>query len=175
MKKFPFKLITPEGVAIDTSLWQVSASNSMGRFAIRAQHIDFFTTLNPGSFLAYSLINGNIQIESGFLEFKRDCGCTVICEKKLNESPAEGLWSGNCLSRFIMAWTVLTLCDWRYVILVYYPCSSSALRYPLPVSMFYIRILYPHCIPRVHIRLRYLFHHTHRALPCASATPFRVR
>mgnify|MGYP000859690993 FL=1 len=85
MKKFPFKLITPEGVAIDTSLWQVSASNSLGSFAIRAQHIDFFTSLKPGDLvLAYSPDNReNIRIESGFLEFKRDCGCTVICEKKL--------------------------------------------------------------------------------------------
>lgn len=85
MKTFPFKLITPEGVAIDASLWQISAYNSMGSFAIRAQHIDFFTSLKPGELvLAYSPDKReSFQIESGFLEFKGDCGCTVICEKKL--------------------------------------------------------------------------------------------
>lgn len=85
MKTFPFKLITPEGVAIDASLWQVSASNSLGSFAIRAQHIDFFTSLRSGELiLAYSPDNRErIQIGPGFLEFKRDGGCTVVCEKKL--------------------------------------------------------------------------------------------
>ncbi len=86
MTTFPFKLITPEGVAIDASLWQISASNSMGSFAIRAQHVDFFTSLKPGELvLAYTPEKReSIQIESGFLEFKKDCGCTVICEKKLS-------------------------------------------------------------------------------------------
>lgn len=84
MKTFSFKLITPEGVAIDTSLWQISAANVKGRFAIRAQHIDFFTSLKAGELvLAYSPDKQeSIQIESGFLEFKKD-SCTVICEKKL--------------------------------------------------------------------------------------------
>jgi F0F1-type ATP synthase epsilon subunit len=86
MTTFPFKLITPEGVTIDTSLWQISATNAVGRFAIRAQHIDFFTSLKPGELvLAYSPDKReHIQIESGFLEFKKECGCTVICEKKLS-------------------------------------------------------------------------------------------
>jgi F0F1-type ATP synthase epsilon subunit len=83
MKTFPFRLITPEGVVIDTSLWQISATNSLGRFAIRAQHIDFLTSLMPGELiLAYSPDNRKpIQIGPGFLEFKRDSGCTVVCEK----------------------------------------------------------------------------------------------
>ncbi len=85
MKNFHFKLVTPDGVMVDASLWQISASNSLGCFAIRAQHAEIFTSLNPGELiLAYSPDKReSIQIGPGFLEFKPECGCTVICEKKL--------------------------------------------------------------------------------------------
>lgn len=82
METFPFRLVTPEGVMFDTPIWQISACNSLGWFAIRAHHAEFFTSLKSGTLeLAISPQNRKqVQIGSGFLEFRPDRGCTVICE-----------------------------------------------------------------------------------------------
>lgn len=81
MEVFQIKLVSPEGVIFDDSIWQISACNSAGSFAIRAHHADFFTSLNP-CILELARIPENrerYRITSGFLEFQCNV-CTVICE-----------------------------------------------------------------------------------------------
>ena len=45
---FPFKLVTPTGVAFEGSVEQVTASNEIGEFGVLAEHINFITSLIPG-------------------------------------------------------------------------------------------------------------------------------
>ncbi|HEX3020560.1 MAG TPA: F0F1 ATP synthase subunit epsilon [Chitinispirillaceae bacterium] len=84
METFHIKIVTPEGLIFDKPIWQITACNSNGWFAIRAHHTDFFTSLKSCQLeLAVTPENREkLDINSGFLEFQRNGGCTVICEKK---------------------------------------------------------------------------------------------
>ncbi len=81
METFKCKLITPEGVLFDDSIWQVSACNLAGWFGIRAHHANFYTTLNACK-LEIVVTDENRKhflIVDGFLEFQQN-SCTILCE-----------------------------------------------------------------------------------------------
>jgi len=47
-QSFPFKLVTPAGVAFEAEVESVTAVGPLGEFGVLADHINFITSLSPG-------------------------------------------------------------------------------------------------------------------------------
>jgi len=47
-QSFPFKLVTPAGIAFEAEVEYVTAVGPLGEFGVLADHINFITSLNPG-------------------------------------------------------------------------------------------------------------------------------
>lgn len=89
MEVFQIKLVSPEGVVFENTIWQLTACNTEGWFSIRAHHADFFTSLKSCTVELASTPEKRqrYEITGGFLEFQHNGGCTLLCEdnvKKFN-------------------------------------------------------------------------------------------
>lgn len=80
MKTFACKLITPEKVQFENSVWQVSIKNKINSFALRANHADLLFTAESGTLEIASTETSRQQwqISDSILEFKENV-CSIMC------------------------------------------------------------------------------------------------
>jgi len=75
-QSFPFKLVTPAGVAFEAEVESVTAVGPLGEFGVLADHINFITSLSPGiltirldanHFRHYVVPGGLAEVKDGVL------------------------------------------------------------------------------------------------------------
>ncbi|NLE02575.1 MAG: F0F1 ATP synthase subunit epsilon [Fibrobacter sp.] len=85
MEKFNLKLVSPEGIQFENSVWQLSARNTYGWFGIRAHHLNFLTSIVPCKMeiAVTPEMRLHFMIHSGILDFQHSGTCTIISEEKI--------------------------------------------------------------------------------------------
>jgi F0F1-type ATP synthase epsilon subunit len=82
MELFKAKIVSPSGIVFEGNVWQISACNSSGAFAVRAGHAAMFTQLADGNveMAVKPDERKKIEVNSAVFEFF-DNTCSIMCEK----------------------------------------------------------------------------------------------
>lgn len=87
-QSFPFKLVTPTGIAFEGEVESVTAVGPLGEFGVLAEHINFITSLTPGV-LTLRLDPNHYRhyvVPDGFAEVKDGVLTVLASEAQPSES-----------------------------------------------------------------------------------------
>jgi F-type H+-transporting ATPase subunit epsilon len=80
-ESFPFRLITPTGIAMDAPVEEVIAHSALGEFGVLPNHINFVTALIPGVLRVKSGAAREADyVVTGGLAVVRDGAMTVLAD-----------------------------------------------------------------------------------------------
>lgn len=81
-QNFPFRLITPTGIVLESQVEEVVGFSALGEFGVLAEHIDFITSLVPGLLrVKISADREADYIVTGGLAAVRDGAMTVMADE----------------------------------------------------------------------------------------------